>query len=112
MTVTELWRENIRNGVEALGFHVLRLKGERPMLVAEVGQGRLAPSVLRSAYAALELHKLVGFDPSLQDLEPAHAALLNAVEHHPASAEMSDYQTILAAALWRRVASDPPAGPG
>ncbi len=107
MTITELWRENIRNGVEALGFHVLRRKGEPPLLVAEVGQGRIAPNVVRSAYAAIETHKLVGFDPLFRDLERPHAALLDVIEHHPAIDQLATYQTALADALWRRVSSNP-----
>ncbi len=107
MTVAEMWLENIRNGVEALGFHVLHLAGEKPVLVAELGQGMIAPSVLRSAYAAIETHKLVGIDPQYSALERPHGALLDVIEQHPAIEQLSAYQTALAEVVWRRVASDP-----
>ncbi|MDG2522904.1 hypothetical protein P7B02_15320 [Caulobacter segnis] len=107
MTLTDMWRENIRNGVEALGFQVLRLQGKPPQLIAEAGQQRLAPSVLRSAFAAIELDKLVGADPHLAALERPRAALLDAIEIDPAIAQMAAYQAALAEALWRKVASDP-----
>ncbi len=100
----DYWREVVRRGVMALGF---ALQGQ-----AEITAELIAPQegpVQRAAYAALEMHKLIGLESGTA-VHAARDALARELVRGPASRELAIYQGLLIERLWREV--QPLPGPG
>ena len=108
MQVTQFWRANIRHGAEAVGFHHLQtVDGEALTAHLVVPAYQMAPSVLRSALALIELHREIDRDPSLATLLPLRDTLRRMIGGYTSYAALAAYRSALADEMWTRVASDP-----
>jgi hypothetical protein len=101
----DYWDEVCWRGVQALGFSLKRQGHDRVWMAAELADDDAGP-VRRAAYAAIELHKLVGLERGTA-LRHAYDLLLSLLEAGPARDEVHAYQAELARRLRSDISSDP-----
>lgn len=102
----DYWYEVVRRGVLALGFSILRFKGEAWMAahLANPQEGL----VRRAAHAAIEIDKRVALETGSPE-NAAREALAARLERRPASLELAGYQRLLLDRLWSDIETDPAA---
>lgn len=103
---SDLWRETVHRGVQALGFREVTVFNG-PWMAAEIARQDLAPSVKTAACAAIEMDKQIAHGSADTPAGAARMALQAALATSPAAAELSAYQALLTEILCRAVAHDP-----
>ena len=105
----DYWREVVRRGVLAVGFSILRHRGQAWMTASLVAPQR--NPVQQAAHAAIEIDKAIANEVGTPAAR-ARQALAAHLETGPAALELAAYQAILSKRLYQEVQAAPAAGLG